>query len=222
MSKIESRQYQCKTETQERAAGDGVAAGKTFVGYPIRFNELSDDVGGFKEIILRSAWDTADFKNCLAVFNHKEDNLLGSYAAGTLRFKVTDEGVYTEVDVADTSISRDCQEWVNRGEVSGQSFKFRIAENGITWSYDEKTDTLISTISAFAEVLDVSLVTRPAYNNTSVSVRSADLEAIKTNLLKPKEIVITEENEREKVEGSTGVYNYYLQKTKERSNEEFA
>jgi phage head maturation protease len=69
-----------------------------FRGKSIAFNTWSIDLGGFKEMILPEAWSTADVSDCLAVFNHNERDLLGSYKAGTLSFEVKNDGVYTKIE----------------------------------------------------------------------------------------------------------------------------
>jgi HK97 family phage prohead protease len=172
-----------------------------FEGTPIVFNTLSSDLGGFKEIIDRGAWDSADTSECFAVFNHKEENLLGTASAGTLRFiKVDEGGVHVEIDKSNTNISRDCAEWVERKEVNKMSFKFTIKEDD--WAYDKETDTLIRTVKQFGKIYDVSLVTRPAYKEATVrSIDEADLAEIRSKL-------IPEEDNQES--GSLDYYKYKL------------
>jgi HK97 family phage prohead protease len=174
-----------------------------FEGTPIVFNTLSSDLGGFKEIIDRGAWDSADTSECFAVFNHKEENLLGTASAGTLRFiRVDDGGVHVEIDKSNTNISRDCAEWVERKEVNKMSFKFTIKEDD--WAYDKDTDTLIRTVKQFGKIYDVSLVTRPAYKEATVrSVDEADLAEIRSKL-------IPEEDNQEYRSECFDYYNYKL------------
>jgi hypothetical protein len=172
-----------KAAVSERAAeGDKPTA---FVGVPVVFNQLSEDLGGFREIISPRAWDTAILDDCFAVFNHKEDNLLATYKAGTLRFLPNDEnGVNVEIDQANTTISRDCSEWVRRKEVDKMSFKFTLHEDGEEWMLDAE-DNLIRTITKFDRIYDVSLVTRPAYTGTSIrsGFEPSDLAEIRAKLL---------------------------------------
>jgi HK97 family phage prohead protease len=181
MSKTQLRTY----DADFRMEQDGEKP--YFVGTPIVFNTLSSDLGGFKEIIDRGAWDTADTSECFAVFNHKEENLLGTASAGTLRFmSVDDAGVHVEIDKSNTGISRDCAEWVERKEVNKMSFKFTIKEDD--WAYDKDSDTLIRTVKQFGKIYDVSLVTRPAYKEATVrSMDEVDLAEIRSKLIPEKE-----------------------------------
>ena len=214
MEKIVQRSYKANASYEERM--DGEVNKGVFVGYPIRFNELSVDLGGFKEIVAPRAWDTADTSECLAVFNHEEEFLLGTAEAGTLRFYVDSQGVKTEIDKANTTISRDCSEWVKRGEIKGQSFKFTIAEDD--WAYDENEDILIRTILSFGKIYDTSLVTRPAYPTTSVEGRSeVNVAEIRSRLVAPKEEEKeVEEDKPEMRKTSEILYNYFTNKHKAR------
>lgn len=218
---IVSRAYQVVQKLEERAENNS----SVFRGDAIRFNEWSHNLGGFREMIVPSAWDTADTSECLAVFNHREDYLLGSANAGTLRFRVHSGGVETEIDKANTTISRDCSEWVSRGEVTGQSFKFIIEED--EWVYDDKEDILRRTITKLGKIYDTSLVTRPAYPTTTIE-RGIDLAEIRSRLMVKVEVELEESKETEDPEKeleevskemrstSDILYNYFLNKHKAR------
>lgn len=157
-------------------------------GYAARFNSLSGDLGGFREIIrpgaFRSAIATSDIR---ALWNHDANMVLGRTKAGTLRVEETDGGLYVEIDPPDTAAGRDALEMIRRGDVTQMSFAFKLAPGGDTWS-KASDGTARREITRFAEVFDVSPVTYPAYADTEVSVRSL-LEARGLNpddYVKPK------------------------------------
>lgn len=216
--KVRQRNYNTtsilKREENEEEEYSGV-----FRGYSISFNEWSVDLGGFKEMILPSAWDTADTRECLAVFNHKEDNLLGSAKAGTLRFFPDEKGVLTEVDMADTTVSKNCAEWVKRGDIDTQSFKFTVEED--EWMYDEKEEIWRCVIKKFGKIYDTSLVTRAAYpEGTTVDMRGVDLEEVKKRFAPKKEEVQEEEKENPEEQiklRNEIIFNYYSNKHKRRN-----
>ena len=192
--KIRQRNYNTSNLFKRDGSEEGEYKG-VFRGYSISFNEWSIDLGGFKEMILPSAWDSADTSECLAVFNHREDNLLGSAKSGTLRFYPDENGVLTEVDMADTTVSRNCAEWVKRGDIDTQSFKFTVDED--EWVYDEEEDNLRCVIKKFGKIYDTSLVTRAAYpEGTTVENRGIDLAEIKARVA-PK----SEQTEEDNLEG---------------------
>jgi phage head maturation protease len=71
-------------------------SGRKVIGYPIVFNVLSEDLGGFRERILAGAVEfDPDIR---ADFNHDPDHILGRRAAGTLRLTTDNKGVRMEAD----------------------------------------------------------------------------------------------------------------------------
>ena len=211
--KVRQRSY--NTENLFKREEEGEYSG-VFRGYSISFNEWSVDLGGFKEMILPSAWETADTRECLAVFNHKEDNLLGSAKAGTLRFFPDERGVLTEVDMADTTVSKNCAEWVKRGDISTQSFKFTVEEDD--WTYDETEQVWRCVIKKFGKIYDTSLVTRAAYpEGTTVENRGVDLDEIKKRFAPQEEVQEQEEKADEQIKlRNEIIFNYYSNKHKRR------
>ena len=141
-------------------------------GMAALFNNVSADLGGFKEQIAPGA-----FTNCLrgcdvrALWNHNADHVLGRTAAGTLRLKETDQGLLMECDMPDTTMGRDLQVSMDRGDIDQMSFGFTVAKD----SWDEVNGECIRTLLEIDTLYDVSPVTFPAYPDTSVAVRSMDL-----------------------------------------------
>jgi HK97 family phage prohead protease len=158
-----------------------------FKGEAIVFERWSNDLGGFKEIIHKGAWSAkTKYTRAIATFNHKEENLLGTYKAGTLRFDVQPEFVHVEIDKCDTEISRSCSEWVRRGDIDGLSFMFFLEESDLL--YNDEEGIYEHHIYEFKEVTDFSLVVRQSYNATNVALsRGMDLNAMQ-ELFKAKEM----------------------------------
>lgn len=210
--KIRQRNY--NTSSIFKREEDEEEYNGVFRGYSISFNEWSVDLGGFKEMILPSAWDSADTSECLAVFNHREDNLLGSAKAKTLRFFPDSKGVLTEVDMADTTVSKNCAEWVKRGDIDTQSFKFTVEED--EWIFDEKEQIYRCTITKLGKIYDTSLVTRAAYpEGTSVENRGVDLEEVKKRLspvIETKEEEDSNEISEEEIQRRNSIVSYYKNK----------
>ena len=157
-----------------------------FKGEAIVFERWSNDLGGFKEIIHKGAWSAKTrFERAIATFNHKEENLLGTYKSGTLRFDVQPESVHVEIDKANTEISRSCSEWVKRGDIDGLSFMFFVEDSDLI--YNSETELFEHHIYEFKEITDFSLVVRQSYNATTVGLaRGMDVNAFK-ELFKAKE-----------------------------------
>src|ERR1035438_4139967 len=90
----------CRLEVREQTDGH-------IKGYPIVFNRLSADLGGFRERILPDAVTLdGDLK---ADFNHNPDYIIGRVTAGTLKASIDSSGVYMDAIPPATSWARDLQ-----------------------------------------------------------------------------------------------------------------
>ncbi|MGW3455531.1 HK97 family phage prohead protease [Streptomyces albidoflavus] len=103
-----------------RSAPNGVtyrSAGgtRTLGGYAIRFNELSHDLGGFRERILPEAWDPASGgADVIATFGHNTDQLLGRVSSGTLKLSRDAYGIRYSISLPDTTTGNDVAELAAR------------------------------------------------------------------------------------------------------------
>jgi hypothetical protein len=152
-----------------RAAAEDKPA--QLVGYAAVFNSLSEDLGGFREIIMPGAFDRAlsEGHDVRALVNHNPDKLLGRTSSKTARLAVDDHGLLVEIDVPDTQDGRDTLTLVKRGDLSQMSFSFRtIADQ---WRTEEGAP-LRELLDL--ELFDVSPVAFPAYPTTEVSVRALE------------------------------------------------
>jgi len=154
-----------------RAKADG---SYTVVGHAAVFNDLSENLGGFRERIEPGA-----FANVLkgrpdtrALFNHDPNLVLARTTNGTLSLVEDETGLYYEADVAPTTYGNDLRALLERGDVSQSSFAFRVASGGDRWEEDEDTGGLIRIIENFSALYDVSPVTYPAYPTTDAGTRT--------------------------------------------------
>ncbi|MFF4530037.1 HK97 family phage prohead protease [Streptomyces sp. NPDC001407] len=148
----------------------------TISGYAIRFNELSHDLGGFRERVSPSAWNPATARNdVLATFNHNVDNVLGRRSSGTLRLMADAVGVRYEIDIPNTQPGRDVAELIKRGDVIGSSFAFRVNPGGQerASSDDPETGLPVRVVTSMT-VYELGPVTNPAYPTTTASTRALD------------------------------------------------
>lgn len=142
-------------------------------GYAIKFNKPSTNKGPFTEFISPHALDNTDMSDVLALYNHNNENILGRSAAGTLKLKIDDVGLYFTIDLPDSSVAKDVYANIKAGNLRGMSFGFKVAKGGDEWKYNQiKPIRIINSISKFNEI---SVVSVPAYDDTSVLVtRSLD------------------------------------------------
>ncbi len=151
-----------------RAEGDGEGS-KKIIGYAAKFNELSEDLGGFREVIAPGAFANAiQNSDVRCLWDHLSHIVLGRNKSGTLRMKEDETGLQFECDSPDTQLVRDMVlSPISRGDVSQCSFGFRT----ITDSWRKQNDEWIRTLEE-VELFDVSPVTYPAYQATEVALRS--------------------------------------------------
>lgn len=138
------------------------------VGYAAVFNELSEEMWGFREMIAPGAFSDVLDGDVRATYNHDPNYILGRSTVDTLRLKEDEKGLKVEIDPPDTAWARDLLVTMKRGDVNQMSFAFRVELDD--WAYTE--DEVVRTIISFKELSDVSVVAYPAYPQTSAEVRS--------------------------------------------------
>jgi len=151
---------------------------RTLTGYAARFGVISEDLGGWKEVIrpgfftdaLRSGHDV------YALFNHRDEYILGERNAGTLRLEQDDIGLRFEIDIPDAQWVRDMIIGpVERGELKGNSFGFETKpyRSGYKWERDtDHGDVRVLLENGASRLYDVSPVTYPAYHGNPLALRT--------------------------------------------------
>jgi HK97 family phage prohead protease len=142
---------------------------RRLVGYAAVFDSDSEDMGFVERIAPGAFAEALKTSDVRALFNHDSDNLLGRTAAGTLELEEDDHGLRYEVVLPETTLARDLVAWVERGDITGNSFSFLVAED----SFDREEN--VRTIERIAELFDVGPVTFPAYPETVVSTRAQEM-----------------------------------------------
>ncbi|BEV45986.1 HK97 family phage prohead protease [Afipia carboxidovorans] len=152
----------------EYRAGEGGTG--TVAGYAAVFGDTADIGGYFREIIARGAFtNTLRSADVRAYFDHDRGRVLGRSTSGTLRLKEDQKGLAVEIDLPDTSDGRDVRALIERGDISGMSFGFSVLRQ----EWDETVDPPTRTILEVA-LREVSIVSEPAYEGTSIALRSLE------------------------------------------------
>lgn len=162
----EVRQFLSAIAVEKRAD-----KGPLIRGHGAVFNKLSENLGGFREVIAPGAFDDCLQDDVRGLIGHDDVLILGRTSAKTLRIGVDAEGLTYEIDPPDTTYARDLLVSLERGDIRESSFGFRVARGGDDWDEDEN-GVLIRTIRKVARLYDVSPVTFPAYPDTDVAKRS--------------------------------------------------
>lgn len=127
------------------------------------------------ETIARGAFDGLLDGDVVALVNHDMTQLLGRTSSGTLRLSSDDHGLAFEVDLPDTQVGHDVRELVRRGDLRGMSFTAQVGRI-------ERTKGGVIH-RQFARLIDVSVVTSPAYEGTEVLARNASPIGLREQLL---------------------------------------
>jgi HK97 family phage prohead protease len=148
----------------------------TISGYAAVFNSLSEDLGGFVEVIRPGAFQAAlaAGQDVRGLVNHDPNLLLGRTASGTMRLAEDKRGLRYEIDAPDTQLARDLVELLRRGDLTGSSFAFTVAKDGDLWR-DEQGNT-IRELHAVDTLYDVGPVVYPAYKTTVSEAARRSLE----------------------------------------------
>lgn len=143
------------------------------VGYAAVFNSLSEDLGGFREIILPGAFDGAlkQDREVKALVNHNEDRILaGTSATPPLKLSVDERGLLVEIPIDEEDPDgRTTLRRVQTGKLNRMSFGFRTLADQWRTEDGELIRELLD-----LELFDVSVVTYPAYQATEVSARALE------------------------------------------------
>ena len=153
-----------------RADGDKM----TFSGYAAVFNSDSEPLP-FTERIAPGAFKrTLQARNDVKLlWNHDSGEVLASTRSGTMRLFEDSKGLRVEADLAPTTRGKDLSILMQRGDVNKMSFGFNVQSD--SWSPDGNVRTLES-----VRLIEVSVVTFPAYTSSVAQVRSVgDVEVDK-------------------------------------------
>lgn len=153
---------------------------RTIEGYALIFDTRSNDLGGFYEVIERSALteDVINRSDVFALLNHNRDKGVlarSKNGVGSLTLSIDEVGLKYRFDAPNTALGDEVLEGIKRGDITASSFAFVVGKD--TWT--KGTDgTYLRTINSFDAIFDVSPVYKPAYDSTSVKVNKRGLDEL--------------------------------------------
>lgn len=175
--------------------------GSFLTGQPIVYNEKTD-LGWYDEIIDDGALTDTDLRDVRFLINHNTDMIplarsRNNNANSTMQMEVLPNigmSIRVDLDTENNSEAKSLYSAVKRGDISGMSFMFTVDED--RW---ENVDSAHPTrhILKISNVMEVSAVTFPAYEATSIQARglSYALDSAKESLdsVKAKELELEKE-----------------------------
>lgn len=170
----DNRQRRCLPVNFQTREADG----ELYIeGYFAVFNSEYEFWPGATEIILPGAFDESVSGDVRALVNHNADLVLGRTKSGTLELKQDSRGLWGRICINQEDRSAmDLYARVKRGDVSQCSFGFVIESERFVDLGGGKCRWEVEKINPLYEV---SPCTFPAYEETGISARKADYEAIR-------------------------------------------
>ena len=178
----EGREYRNFNTIERRESENGE---KIVEGYATTFNqpyELFRDVFDgytyiFREQVDPNAFDNTDMSDVIMQYNH-EGRVFARTNNGTLGLDADMKGLHIRANLGGTEIGRQLYEEIEGGYTDKMSFGFRVGKDKVdrTEERDNETGlvtvTVLRTILEISKLYDVSAVSLPANDATSISARN--------------------------------------------------
>lgn len=149
---------------------------KVISGYFAVFGSTYELWPGATESIAPTAFDGALEGDIRALIDHETRLVLGRTRAGTLALKVDNYGLWSDITINEEDTdAMNLYARVQRGDVSQASFGFEILEERTDFNNDGSVHWTIEKVKLY----EISCVTFPAYQDTSVSARKEQYAEIR-------------------------------------------
>lgn len=179
MSEHNRMDYQRRNAHSKFKTRDTEDGKKYISGYFAVFNSKYEMWPGAVETIAEGAFDEALSDDIRCLINHETRLVLGRNKSKTLTLKADSRGLWGEVEInLNDQDAVNLYERVKRGDVDQCSFGFEILDE----EFEDRGDSVKWTIRK-VKLYEVSVVTFPAYEDTSVSARKRQLGEIKKRSL---------------------------------------
>ncbi|PAK99543.1 hypothetical protein B8W96_11035 [Lentilactobacillus parakefiri] len=200
---------------------DDNSTGKQLEGYALMFNQPSKDLGGFIEEIDPQALENTDLSQVLFLNDHNFNQPIAKVGSG-LTLDVDDKGLHFVVDIDDSvSYEADLYNLIQKGVVNSMSFGFELPDDGSgeQWTEDTTTGVVTRLITNIQTLYEISAVSIPAYDASSVATRSyekfinnnkQDNSKSKGEKRNMEKTIIKPENEETKAQKQTRSFNNYV------------
>lgn len=174
----EGRQYRNidVTAFERRTEGEEGNSEKIVSGYATTFNQpyvLWTEPGYvIREQIDRAAFDECDMGDVIMQYDH-QGRVFARTSNNTLATEPDDTGLHIRAKLGGTEIGRQLYEEIDGGYTTKMSFGFKVEEDRRDKAEKEDgTIEILRTITKISKLYDVSAVSLPANDATSISARS--------------------------------------------------
>lgn len=168
---LEQRFYEFEIRAEENEQGNIIT------GRPIVYNSVTN-LGDWDEVIESGALDEADLTDVRFLVNHDTKMIplarsRRNNGNSTMQLTPNFEGLdmSANIDVENNSTARKLKSAVTRGDITGMSFMFSVMDE--EWD-NLDSDHPIRRIKKIGSVVEVSAVTWPAYDATTINARGKE------------------------------------------------
>lgn len=182
VKQIRSMQSDLKTRAEQN--------GEMYIeGYFAVYNQETELWPGAYEEIAPGAFDDTLSNDIRALVNHDPNYVLGRNKAGTLELKSDSRGLWGRIKINPNDTDAvNLYERVKRGDIDQCSFGFNILDEETEWREDGTVKWRLKKI----DLHEVSVVTFPAYEQTGVQARKAEVEQHRQRQLETRKIQLKE------------------------------
>ena len=210
-------------EIRAEETGSEERAGR-LTGTPIVFSQETD-LGWIREVIDPGALDATDLRDVRFLVGHDTSMIplarsRNNNENSTMQLTVTDRGmdIRVDLDIENNPRAKELYSAVKRGDISGMSFMFTVDKDA--WE-DLESEQPLRRITSISRVFEVSAVTFPAYEGTSIQAASEDsaLESARASLESARKQLEEERAEEARQERRRALLERLNNLTKEGSDE---
>lgn len=167
---LQHRSYLCEVRAEENENGIALITGR-----PIVYNSTTD-LGWFSEEIEQGALNGTDLTDVRFLVNHDTSKIplarsRRNNGNSTMTLIPDEQGLtmHADIDIENNTEAKSLNSAIKRGDISGMSFMFTIEDE--EWR-DLESDYPKRIIKKIGSIVEVSAVTFPAYQSTSIYSRN--------------------------------------------------
>lgn len=170
-----NREYRNMT-MEVRSAEEGEQEQKVVRGYASTFNQpytlYEDDSWRMDEVVDANAFQDTDMEDVIMQYDH-EGRVFARISNNTLTVTPDETGLLIEADLGGTELGRQLFEEIKGGYTNKMSFGFTVdGEDKVDTKTEDGKALTVRRITSIRKLYDVSAVSLPANDATSISVRS--------------------------------------------------
>lgn len=173
LQKIEDGREYRKMSVEVRAVEGGDAM--TVTGYATTFNQpyVLWEEEGYKvvEQVAPTAFNECDMSDVIMQYDHA-GRVFARNKNGTLNLQIDEIGLKITADLGGTDIGRQLYQEIKGGYTDKMSFGFVVENDRQEYISENGSETVLRTILKIKKLYDVSAVSLPANDMTSISARN--------------------------------------------------